>query len=146
MKPKYLTTSTTLEYATSYTPSLPVLQYDGGSVKQFTKSDLIAGATVNVGYIMRYNGEWNKLTLEESNHPAVGVVVAWDAQRNIGAYQYDGVVTLRVTQVLSEYHTKQWSEWNRNYASSFDPSVPSSAVGWVLATFRNIVRIQIDPH
>ncbi|MBN21961.1 MAG: hypothetical protein CL678_11835 [Bdellovibrionaceae bacterium] len=140
------------EVAPSHT--LPVLKFDGGSTHSFNANELDADTLYQckskypdiIGRIIRYDHTTQKLTCENKDCRALGIVVAWSSDLGIGAYQYDGAVTIKVWYNTNDYYKIPWSLWNQNF--KFDSSNISkhSAVGYVLAHRHNIFRIQIEPH
>lgn len=133
-----------IEYDQRREQSSPIVQYDGGSVKAFCAKEVERPDTITIGSILRFNVQTSKLTAQNIHSRPVGVVVVWDNQTELGAYQYDGVLTIRLSAEIDPQLLQPWSPWNCNHSYYYDSDATYPEVGWVISTKASFARIQID--
>ncbi len=148
MNSKYPTSALSYIFTKRKPNNLAVIAYDGGTVKKFCLSDVVESSqsTIFPGLILRLvhtNSGDQKYTTQDLPYPPVGIIVSWDDLNNIGSFQYDGVVTLRIPSLSTVNTIRQWDPWYCNDTTKISQS-NFPPVGWVLATRNTYLRIQID--
>ncbi|MBN19727.1 MAG: hypothetical protein CL678_00465 [Bdellovibrionaceae bacterium] len=109
---------------------------------------------VKPGMILRYNSQKQCYTVDVAALHPVGIVVVWNASRNLGTFQYDGIITFNATKVLPDFMSSTWTPWyvNIEQLNTLDMDAVGYAeackkyerVGWILSTAQTRIRIQID--
>jgi len=141
------TSETMLVYAVRQTQNLRVVKYDGGSVKSISQNECDANVDPQqaIGAIVRWNPYTGKYNMTDTvAFKPVGILVTWDSVSQMGAFQYDGTITLSLnTASRSTAPPKQWSAWQTSNGIA-PVNINYPRLGWVLAHRHNFIRIQID--
>lgn len=141
----YPTSNLELIFGRRHIRQHPVVNFDGGCVQKFTADQIQKSEKIRVGKIIRTsNKSVHPYTVQDTNTPPVGIIVVWDSVNKIGAYQYNGALTLKLEKMPHPRAVRPWTPWWTNNPST-DATSALPHVGWVIAHRDLFVRIQIDP-